>query len=108
MRYENGNLILSVVDSISEACIAFSKVDNDNIETIIDILEGNLKVQIANNDWWFRWEQSTYTQDDPSVIETLENIIEFTNDHPTGAHFLNRYYTCVGNFDEAQKWSVLS
>jgi hypothetical protein len=52
----------------------------------------------------FAWCKPYERNNDPLVLECINNIIEFTNVNPLGAPFLNKYYTCVGNLEEAEKW----
>ena len=52
----------------------------------------------------FSWYLPYERNDDPHVLECINNIIEFTKENPLGAQFLNKYYTCVGNLEEAEKW----
>ena len=52
----------------------------------------------------FAWCKPYDRNNDPLVLECINNIIEFTKENPLGAPFLNKYYTCVGNLVEAKKW----
>jgi hypothetical protein len=52
----------------------------------------------------FSWCKPYERNNDPLVLECINNIIEFTKENPIGAPFLNKYYTCVGNLVEAEKW----
>ena len=52
----------------------------------------------------FAWCRPYERNNDPLVLECINNIIEFTKENPLGAPFLNKYYTCVGNLVEAKKW----
>jgi|688.fasta_scaffold764279_2 hypothetical protein len=54
----------------------------------------------------FSWYLPYEKNDDPHVLECINNIIEFTKKNHLGAQFLNKYYTCVGNLVEAEKWIV--
>ena len=57
-----------------------------------------------DNSECFSWYLPYKKNDDPHVLECINNIIEFTKENPLGAQFLNKYYTCVGNLEEAEKW----
>jgi len=52
----------------------------------------------------FAWYKPYERNNDPLILECINNIIEFTKENPLGAQFLNKYYTCVGNLVEAKKW----
>jgi hypothetical protein len=75
---------------------------------ILDILTRNGYCSIWNdpidNRECFSWCKPYERNNDPLVLECINNIIEFTNKNPLGAQFLNKYYTCVGNLEEAEKW----
>ena len=77
-------------------------------DAIRDILIKDKYCRISNdpidNRECFSWCKPYERNNDPLVLECINNIIEFTKENPLGAPFLNKYYTCVGNLVEAEKW----
>lgn len=64
----------------------------------------NIWYDLRDNTPCFSWLKPYEKNDDPLVLECINNIIEFTKENPLGSQFLNKYYTCVGNLEEAKKW----
>lgn len=68
---------------------------------IRDILIKNNYCSIWNdpvdNRECFSWHLPYKRNDDPLVLECINNIIEYTKENPIGSHFLNKYYTCIGD-----------
>ena len=87
---------------------AFLYAPSEVKDAILAILTRNGYCSISNdpidNRECFSWRKPYERNNDPLVLECINNIIEFTKENPLGAQFLNKYYTCVGNLVEAEKW----
>jgi hypothetical protein len=87
---------------------AFLHAPEEVKDAILAILTRNGYCNIRNdpidNRECFSWCKPYERNNDPLVLECINNIIKFTKENPLGAPFLNKYYTCVGNLVEAGKW----
>lgn len=103
MNHKNSQDQLSCVDSVFEA---FECINEKNPLVAQSIQQLLMKDNVCNiikvNDRnWYTWYRPYEKQNDPYV---LERIIDFSKENTHAFHFLYRYYTCIGNSEEANKW----
>jgi len=99
-------LKLSCVDSLFEAFSYLNKrYPSVALSLRLLLIEDDIcNIVEVNERYWYSWYVSYEKQNDPRVLKRIDNIIEFSKENPLAFHFLNRYYTCIGNFEEADKW----